>query len=179
MGRERGAAHAHDAALPDDTHQFLRRKLLHLLGRSGLNLRGKLILVVVFNDHAHHGHPADVRSHLHRFHHAGYGGMNRDTQPFIIPDFLSHRDMVTLFHQRLAGRADMLAQGNHQNIRFRKHLNPLFGRIPFILLWMDAAENGKRHHNHLFRVVSHMSLSYCVPIGLSTKNLSNCTISVQ
>ena len=103
----------------------------------------------------------------------GNGRMDRDAQALIVTDLLTHQHPVTLFDQGQTGRADMLAHGDHQQVRLRKILDFLFFRIPFVFLRMYTSENRKRHILITSLKVSRFDfftcLSYRIFGGLSTK----------
>jgi len=59
--------------------------------------------------------------------------------------FLTHGHRVTLLHEGVAGGADMLGHGDHNDIRLGENLSLLVAGIPLIFFGMDPAEKRKRH----------------------------------
>ena len=145
------AAHTHDTGLMDHFHQFLRGQGIHLSLCPGLDVLAQGAQMVIFNDHAHHGSTAGVGLHFNRLDLAGDRGVNRHTQTRVVTDLLAYRHRIALFHQGLAGRADVLRHGYHQNIRLREFLNGLVAGEFLVFIGVDTAEERKRHIDHLAR----------------------------
>ena len=143
MGGEGGAAHAHDAGLPDDAGQVLRGQALQRL--PGLHRGSQGFLKVVFDDHGQNRGSAGMGPGLHRLHRSGDGAMYRHAKALIVADFLAQVHMVPLIDQRLTGGADVLGHGNHHKVRRRKRRN---GPVPGQFLPVPgvyAAEERKCH----------------------------------
>lgn len=109
--------------------------------------------MVIFNHHALHQSAAGVGAHFHRLHRAGNRCVDGNTQPLIVADLLTHSHQIALFHQGLAGNADVLGHRNHQNIRFRKILDRRILCVMLIFFRMDAAEKRKSHCHHLVKAL--------------------------
>ena len=145
VGGEGRAAHTDDAGLVNDIHQLLRRQRIHFLLGAGLNRLAQSIQMVIFDHNAQHRAAVGVGPHLHRFHLAGNGSVDRNAQALIVADLLALGHQITLGDQRLTGRADMLRHRDHNDVRLRKYLGFLVARIPFVFFGMHPAEKGKRH----------------------------------
>ena len=145
MGGEGGAAHAHDTGLPDDGNELFRGERFHFLPGAGADILAERALVVVFDDYAHHGHTAGVGAGLHGLHCAGDRRVHRNAQALIITDLLTPFYGIVLFYQRLAGNADVLGHGHHQNIRLREFLHRQIPGVVLVVLGVHTAKERKRH----------------------------------
>ena len=125
-------------------------QLIHFLLCTGLNIGTQSILMVIFNNHAHHQRTAGMGPHFHSLDLTGHRCMNRHAQALVVTDLLTHGDKVALLHQRLAGSANMLRHGDHQQIRLTIFLNRGVFCVMFVFLGMDTAKERFRHCNHLF-----------------------------
>ena len=74
MGGEGRAALADDAGVLDDLHQLLGSQAVGIL--NGMNVRTHGVLLVVFDDHAHHGAAHREGAGFHGLDSAGNAGMN-------------------------------------------------------------------------------------------------------
>ena len=145
VGGESRTAHADDAALPDNADQLFRAECVHLFLRAGLDVLTQGIQMVILDHHTHHGGTAGVGAHFHSLDLTGDGSVDRHTQSLIIADLLTHGHRVTLLHEGVAGGADMLGHGDHNDIRLGENLSLLVAGIPLIFFGMDPAEKRKRH----------------------------------
>ena len=64
MGGEGCAAHTDDTGLPDDADQLLRGQGIDLSLGSGLDVGAQGILMIIFDDHRHHGRAIGVWGRL-------------------------------------------------------------------------------------------------------------------
>ena len=145
VGGESRTAHADDAALPDNADQLFRAECVHLFLGAGLDVLTQGIQMVILDHHTHHGGTAGVGAHFHSLDRTGDGSVDRHTQSLIITDLLTHGHRVTLLHEGVAGGADMLGHGDHNDIRLGENLSLLVAGIPLIFFGMDPAEKRKRH----------------------------------
>ena len=133
--------------------------------------------MVILDHHTHHGGTAGVGAHFHSLDLTGDGSVDRHTQSLIIADLLTHGHRVTLLHEGVAGGADMLGHGDHNDIRLGENLSLLVAGIPLIFFGMDPAEKRKRHiyfTSFKFRGTHRTvrPLFYFIRSHLSTANLS-------
>ena len=149
MGGKGGAAHAHNAGLPDDAGERFGAEALET--GAGLHLRGEGFLKVVGDDHGEHRGAIGVRPGLHRLDGAGDRSVDRRAQAGAVADFLPQIHMISLGDQGLAGGADVLGHGNHHGGRGREGHNGLLPGQGLLVLGVDAAVKGKCHeYHHLF-----------------------------
>ena len=99
---------------------------------------------VIFNDDGHDQGAITVGTGLHGLNDAGNRGVDRDAQPLAITDFLTQIHMVTLFDQRLTGRADVLNHGDDHRTG-AEGLDHLVSGQLFSVLRVDTAKEGKCH----------------------------------
>ena len=150
VGGEGCAAHADDTGLTDDGHQIVSAQSVNFFLGAGLNCRIELIQMVILNDNAHAGHAVGVGAGLHSLDRAGHGGVDGDAQTLVVADLLAHQDTVALLDQGLAGCADVLRHGDHQQIRGGESLDFLAFGVVLIFFGVYPSEKGKRHNCHLF-----------------------------
>jgi hypothetical protein len=71
--------------------------------------------------------------------------MNRHAQALVVTNLLTNSNQITLLHEGLAGGADMLGHGDHEDIRLGENLSRLVTSVPLIFVGMDSSEKRKRH----------------------------------
>ena len=84
---------------------------------------------------------------LDRLDGTGNRAVNRHTQTFVIADLLTYGHGITLLHKALAGGANVLGHGDHQNIGFGEGLYGLGFGVGLVFFGMHAAEKGKSHRD--------------------------------
>ena len=145
MGGEGSAAHTHDTCVLYDLHQLLRCDLAGLFHRR-MDVRAYGVVEVIFNDYAHHRNAAEMDSGLHRYHLAGYTGMDGcRNESHRLPYPLSYGHHISHGHTWLAGGADMHGHRDHDTGRGRQLFNGLLIGGGFLVIGMNAAKEGLCH----------------------------------
>ena len=143
IGGEGGAAHAHDAGLPDDGEQVIRGEPLQgLAGEKGMAGR---ILTVILQDRREDRPAGGMGTGLQSQDPAGNRGVDCGAQPLGVPDLLPQAHRIAGLYQGSAGPADMLKHGDdHLRGGGRGSKGGAAGEL-LAALWMDAAPEQMSH----------------------------------
>ena len=108
---ERRAAHADDAGFADDGLQFLRGQRFRMLRRMQFH---PVVLEVILDDDGGHRRTIRQLDRLNADDLAGDGRMHRcGHKAARFANLLTRQHQITLLHDGLAGRTDMLRERNH------------------------------------------------------------------
>ena len=144
MGGEGRAALADDAGVLDDLYQLLGSQAVRI--GHGMNVRAHGVLLVVFNDHAHHGAAHREGAGLHGLYSAGNAGMNGcGYETAGLADQLAHSNLVAHGNHGLARRTDVHRHGNDHLSRGCQLLDGLFIGCGLHVIGMNAAKESLCH----------------------------------
>ena len=146
MGGEARAAHTGNAGLLDDFHNLVRGEA-GVIGMGG-ELGAEGILEIVVDDHGHDLRAARVGAGLHRRDRTGHGRVDGCAKTGDLTDLLSHRHLVALGNDGLAGGADVHRHGDdHLLGRCAQGLYRLFAGCTLPVIGVHAAVKGLLHRS--------------------------------
>ena len=154
---EGGAAHADDARLGDAFADQLRVGVQGI--GDGLGQVGPFVLAVRLEDdgglrQARGMRRGDIRYCLDAA--RGRGMLGCGDPALAARDQLAFPDQVACLHQRLGGGADVLLQGNVEQVRQRQGDDGLLAGLLLAVVGMDAAADGEKLHLQLLLLVQHV-----------------------